>query len=855
MRGSIYSLMLGKDLRRVVVYLACCVLVACLMAGGCSKLARPYFRDTVEELHGTLKLPGLTEPVMVRRDAFAIPFIDARNMNDLVMAIGYINASDRLTQMVALKLVSQGRIAELAGPLALDLDIYIRTIGLPQRADKLLKNMNLENRALLERYCEGVNIYMEQHRDKLPPGLALTGYKPDKWTPIDSISIFELVNLGLSFNLHEEIGSLSVAQAVGAEKAAWLLPIYPDEPIQLDEAQKLKDVDFKKAIEASSRVARAEHLLNMLGLDGIAASNNWAISKDRTARGSSILANDTHLILSMPSLWNMMHVKCGKYEAAGVGIAGIPLICAGYNGHIAWGMTMVMADNQDIFLEQLKNVDGTILYLYKGQWLPVSQRVETFAIKGRDPVHITISETRHGPLLGDILKKDSTNMLQPQPVDLPYGIALSWAATSEDDESVDAFFNLSFASTVDEAISHMKQFRAMALNMVIADKDNIAWQVTGNYPVRAKGRGLMPSPGWTGEYDWTGYLDAAALPWVKNPAQGFIGTANNRTIPKDYPHIISSSWYWPERAARIEQMATSTNRHTLQSCMEMQLDTHSLLVPKLKEALLAGKLFGEISQEIASWKDEDKRKKAQLAIEMLSRFDGNLNVDSSDAAIVGALIHCATRNIFLDELGPERSNAWRGFLVINNASYNATCDHLLVRGDGSPFWDDIRTTAKETKAQIIARSLHDAYELLESRLGSDRARWRWGDLHTYVWETESSKMASHTGIMERIALWSLWSYFNRGPYPAPGDHTTLNVSAYYIGQDFDTWLIPAMRIIVDFSLDEPMYAMNSSGQSDNPSSPYYDDAIPAWLKGSYTPMPFGEEAVKQLYREVLVLEP
>jgi acyl-homoserine-lactone acylase len=391
--------------------------------------------------------------------------------------------------------------------------------------------------------------------------------------------------------------------------------------------------------------------------------------------------------------------------------------------------------------------------------------------------------------------------------------------------------------------------------MVFADKDNIAWQVTGTYPVRTKGRGLMPSPGWTGKYDWTGLLDNASLPCSKNPSEGFIGTANNRTIPKDYPHILSSSWYWPERAERIAQLAASTDKHTYRTCMNMQNDTYSLFVPKLKEVIQKGKIAHEIKQEIGSWKDEKAAIKAIRALEMLARFDGNLSADSSDALIIGAFLNCATKNIFLDELGPEDSRAWRGFLTMNNASYNATCDHLLVRADESPFWDDIRTPEKETKAQIIARSLRDAYDLLESKLGNDRSRWRWGKLHTYVWETESSKMAHLMGFKERLAMWSLWSYFNRGPYPAPGDHTTLNVSAYHIGQDFDTWLIPAMRIIVDFGLKEPMYVMNSSGQSDNPSSTHYDDSIQPWLKGEYISMPFTEAAVKKQYDKILVLTP
>ena len=420
---------------------------------------------------------------------------------------------------------------------------------------------------------------------------------------------------------------------------------------------------------------------------------------------------------------------------------------------------------------------------------------------------------------------------------------------------MDAFFKLSTAASVEEAVPIMKQIKAMALNMVCADKDNIAWQVTGNYPVRSKGRGLMPSPGWTGEYDWTGFLDVAALPSAKNPPEGFIGTANNRTIPRDYPHILSSSWYWPERAERIAQMVAATSKHTHQSSMEMQLDVHSMLVPKLKEVILSGRLFSGILQEIQSWKDTGAKRKAQLAIEMLSSFDGNMTTDSPGAAIVGAFLHCATRNIFLGELGPEDSRTWQAFLTINNIRYNATCDHLLVRGNESPFWDKARNASKESKAQIIARTFKDAYELLESKLGGARTRWRWGDLHTYVWETESSKMAPHMGIINRVALWSLSSYFNRGPYPAPGDHFTLNVSAYHMGQNFDTWLIPAMRFIVDFSLNEPMYVMNSSGQSDNPSSPHYDDAITAWLKGGYLSMPFRDKDVKEQYRDIFLLTP
>ena len=855
MKASTRYLCFLNGRHRIIYYSVCTIVILHLFTGGCTNMVNRHFQDTVDPAQGTIRLAGLKEPVTVRRDAFGIPYIEAKNMADLAFSIGYVHASDRLTQMVGLKLASQGRLAEMVGPSALNLDIYMCTLNLRRSANNLLKNLNAENLALMEQYCRGVNAYLDMHKNKLPPGLSLSGYSPERWKPIDSIMIFAILNLSLSFNLYEEVASLNIAQAIGAEKTAWLLPIYPDEPIPFDEAAKLKGVDLKKAASAVSQLADLQPLLRSVGLSGIAASNNWGIARNRTKGGASILCNDTHLLLSMPSFWNMMHVKCGEYDAAGINIAGIPAVIAGYNGHIAWGMTMVMADNQDIFLEQLKTIHGKLHYLYKEHWLPTTEHRETIKIKGRDPVTITVHETRHGTLLNSALEKEPTQLLQPVSVDLPYGIALSWASTTEDDDSMNAYLSLNFAKSVDEAIPIMKRIRAIALNMVFADKDNIAWQVTGNYPVRAKGRGLMPSPGWTGEYDWTGLLDPSLLPNAKNPPEGYIGTANNRTVAKDYPYVLSSSWYWPERAERIAQMATATDKHTTETCMAMQLDTYSRFVPKIKDVLLKGSLAQEIKREINGWADEERRRKAHLALEMLQGFDGDMQAGSNGAALVSALLHCATKNIFLDELGPEGSKTWRSFMVINNESYNATCDHILIRGDESPFWDDVKTPERETKAQILAKSLADAVTLLQTKSGSDPKQWQWGSLHTYVWETEAAKMSPSMGFIEKTALGLLWSYFNRGPYPAPGDIFTLNVSAYTMGKDFDTWLIPAMRIIVDFSRDEPMLGVNSSGQSDNPSSPHYDDGIRAWRKGTYIPFPFKEDAVRNQYRDVLVLTP
>jgi acyl-homoserine-lactone acylase len=840
-----------KSLKYIAVFT---IFISSIILCGCSNLLNYYFKDTLPEKEGSKIISGITEEVKVCSDAMGVKFIEAENINDLSFAMGYVHASDRLSQMIGFKLMSQGRISEMIGPVGLEIDIYMRTLNLNEAARILYDSTSNQVKEIFRHYSHGVNAYIETHKDRLPPDIQLGGYIPEKWEPIDSASVFTLVTLGLAFNLREEINTLNIVQAIGAENTAWLLPIYPDEALPFDEAKKLYGIDLQKTSESLRELASSQQSLLKVGMMSVAASNNWAISKDRSAHGASLLANDTHLPLYMPSMWHMIHARCPEYEAAGVGLPGGPGVIAGYNGQIAWGMTMVMADNQDIYLEQLKLIDGKLHYLYKEAWLPTKERNESFVIRGEKPVTRIIHETIHGPLLNDALKGFPKNEMQSSAVDLPYGIALSWAAF-EKDESIDTFLSLGRTSSAREALNLSKKIRAIPLNMVVADHDNIAWQVTGRFPIRKNGRGLMPSPGWTGEYDWTGYLDAGHHPSSINPPEGFIGTANNRTVLPDSPYIFSSSWYWPERGERLLELGISSRKHTLEDSMRMQLDTVSLYVPKLKKALLEGIIFQSITKEIEIWEDKKRKSNALEAIDMLMNCNGNMSSVSRNALIVGALLHTATYNTFFDELGPEDTLSWMSFLDNGNIGYCAQFDHLTVRGDESPFWDDINTPLNETKAFIIARSFADAIELIEDSLGKVRSDWEWGKLHTYYWATEATKMAQYMGPLERCVMYLLSPYFNRGPYPASGDYTTLNVSGYHVAQDFDTWLIPEMRIIADFSRDEPFFAVNSSGQSGNPASPHYDDGIDAWREGTYHPIPFKNENIEKQYDRIFRLLP
>ncbi len=818
---------------------ALCVAVT---ISGCQSFLDSRYRDSVPPTQGIEHIQGLAQSVVIRRNALGMPLIETTTFHDALFALGYVHAGDRLSQMIGLRLMAEGRLAEMAGPGVLEIDRFMRAVNLRQSAELLYRNASPRQQRFFETYARGVNAYLYRYRDKLPMDLAVSGYRPPYWKAQDSVLVFCLINFGLSVNLQEEIAALIMAEKVGSDRLAWLLPTYPDEPLPFAEAEKLAGLALSGRIAGLEAIKRASGQLAEGPLFGLAASNNWAIAPQNSRSGKSLLANDTHLPLSIPSAWNFVQIRSPKFQAAGVSIAGLPAVVAGFNGKLGWGMTMVMGDNQDLFLEQLKREGGRLYYLADGQWLATRERHETFFIKGQSPLRETIYETRHGPLLNSVLG-ERKHPLQPLQLGSGYGLALK-TAQFEADQSLDAFFELSRAQSVEQAFEAAREVRAMPLNMVFADARHIGWQVTGRFPNRRDGLGLLPSPGWDGRYDWDGFTDPMLHPYDQDPPAGWLGTANQRSVARGYGMQLSSSWYYPERAERIAELA-ARGKHDTASMIAMQYDQTSPFVAKLQQMFSAPGMAESLQQAIAAL-DEPRRRRAEEAFRRLMAFDGKLSADSADAALYGAFLHESARQIFLDELGPDSSAAWQALVEAAKVSYSAQADHLLGRDD-SPFWDDIGTPEKEDKPQILARSLAAATAFAETRLGADRSQWQWGKLHRYNWTSETSRLARYMSPGQRAAVSAIEPYLNRGPYPAGGDHSTLNVSAYHWGQDFDTWMIPAMRIVVDFGREEPLIGLNSSGQSGNPASDHYADGIEAWRRGQYMSFPFQPQNLDKVY--------
>lgn len=772
-------------------------------------------QDTLPPTSGVQPLKGLAQNVSVRRNAMGMPLIESNSFHDALFTLGYVHASDRINQMVTLRLLAQGRLAEMSGASMLDADRYMRAVNLKKSAGELYKASSPRLKRFFEVYARGVNAYLFRYADKLPGDLASSGYKPEYWKPEDSALIFALLNFSQSANLPEEISSLVLAQTVTSDKLAWLTPSAPDENLPLAEADKLQGLKLNGQIPGLSELSNASQQLSALNLLGTTSSNNWAIAPQRSRSGKSLLASDSHGPLAAPSLWTFVQIRAPKYQAAGVTVAGLPMVLGGFNGRVAWSATSVLGDNQDLFLEKIRRQGNSLTYEVNGKWQPLGVRNETYFVKGQRPIREAVYETRHGALL---------NSAQAAAQGNGFGLALQTPSFT-DDKSLDAFFDLTRAQNVERASDASREIRAIALNMVFADASNIGWQVTGRFPNRREGEGLLPSPGWEGRYDWDGYADPMLHPYDQDPAQGWLGTANQRVIPHGYGMQLSNSWAAPERGERLAELAGS-GKHDGRSVIAMQYDQTTTFAAKLKKMFEAPGMKQPLKQAIDAL-PEAQRNKAREAFTRLMAFDGKLSPTSADAAIYELFLQESMKQIFLDELGPESSPAWKAFIANGDLSYAAQADHLLGRED-SPFWDDIRTPQKEDKAVILARSLAATISAGDGQLGGDHRAWQWGKLHSYAWKNANGQTV-------------------RGPLAAGGDHTTLNTAAFAWGQDFTTTRAPSMRFIVDFGQAEPLMGQNGTGQSGNPVSPNYLNGVDAWLKGQYIGLPMQPQNFDRVY--------
>ena len=784
------------------------LVIGLLGLAGCQMGTRP---DSVPNESGVQSLQGLAQNVSVRRNAQGMPLIESSSFHDGLFSLGYVHASDRLEQMIAMRLLAQGRLAELAGPEALDIDRLMRAAGLKPQAERLYADASPRLKRFFEVYARGVNAYLFRYRDRLPGSLAGLSPRPEYWKAEDSALLFSLYAFSQSVNLDEELGALALARQVGWERLPWLLPGAPDEPVSLAEAEKLKGLDLARGLPGVEQATLASQQLAALGLLGNAGSSALALAPARSRNGKSLLTSESRAAWAM----SPVQLHSSKYRVAGLTLPGVPLVLAGFNGSLAWSASAVMADDQDLFLERLRRQGNQLTYLADGKWLPASARNETFFVRGQRPVREVVYGTRHGTLLG-----------QP---DTGLGLALQ-RPRLDGDRSLDALFDLTRATRLEKAFDSTRDVGAVALNFVFAEASHIGWQVSGRFPNRREGLGLLPSPGWEGRYDWDGYADAMLHPYDQDPLSGVLAHANQRSQPKGYGMQLSNSWFYPQRAERLTQLA-SQSRFDARSLMAMHNDSVSLLATRLAPMFEAPGMAQPLQQAIQAL-PAAQRALAQRALQRLKAFDGRLDSRSADAALYGLFLQALARETFLDELGPEQGAAWQAFTQTAQWRYSAQADHLLGRDD-SPFWHDRAASGKRDKPTVLARSLARAMEDGQTQLGQDMDRWQWGQLHMYRWSTPP--------------LPGLGDDVKRASQPASGDFSTVALTPYAWGRDFATTLPASARLVVDFGQAEPLQVLTSTGQSGNPASPNFSNALNGWFAGRYSTLPLQPQHFTQAY--------
>ncbi len=762
-----------------------------------------YLANTLPQTAGEIAAPVVGQSVRIARTDRGVPNIFAENERDAYFALGLVHAQDRLWQMEAFRRAGQGRLSEFAGSATLGVDRFMRVIGLSRGLGESFAALPEAVRKSIEAYVAGINHGVATLK-ALPPEFALLGVEPDPWTEEDVILVARLLSVRLSANLRSEKLFSAMAIRLGPGRMGSLLERWP-----ADQERVLLDLAARRT--ASTPVGELKSpWLPMTET----ASNAWVVGGARSATGAPLLANDPHLGLEAPILWYLARLVIGDRDLAGATIPGLPFHILGQNGHIAWGATAVGADIQDLFIERLDSADEQKYETPDGS-RAFSARTETIAVKGGDAVEITVRESRHGPVLSDFDQAIASRLKAG------HVAALAFTTTRGEDTSLATAYGLAHARSWPEAREALRAMVSPSLNFFVADRAGaIANKVTGRIPARKSGTGVLPVPGWTGAYDWQGWVPFDDLPERVAGADGVLGNANNKVAGADAAPLIAHFWHPDLRYRRVKAMLDAREKHDAASFTAMQVDTRAidadLLLPLLEGVAPA---------------DERSRK----ALEMLKSWDRRMAAGSGAALIFTAWQRELKKALFEDDLGTLFPAFWR---------YRAP---LLARHlePGSRWCDNAKTNdVIETCGDLKTQSLKDALVWISGQLGEDMSAWTWGALHR---ATLSHKVLSRVPLVGGLSDLSV---------PTDGGYYTLNRGAGPIGQGaFRHNHGAGYRAIYDLGDPAKSRFVITTGQSGNPLSGRWGDFVSLWRNGETVPMTGTLDSLETAGADVLTLKP
>lgn len=798
------------------------------LAGGAYYL---LMRRPVPRYNGEVRVTGLREAVEVITDRYGVPHIYAQNEDDMYYAQGYVHARERLWQMELNRRISSGRLCEIFGEVALEADRFARRLGMHRAAASALETLPAHSRRILEAYARGVNASIEQRRNNLPIEFTLLRFKPEPWQITDTVQWSKMMGWNLGGNWETEIIRAHLVAKLGPERAAQLETGYDSgHPLIVPPGVAYSGVNL-------GMVEQYEQLKMLSGFGMLGGSNNWTVDGTMTTTGLPILCNDPHLGQAAPSIWYECHLSAGDIDVVGASFPGTPGIVIGHNRHVAWGLTNAISDIEDLYVEKF-HPQHPNQYEFMGKWEEAQVIREEIRVKGsKEPVIEEVRVTRHGPILTSFvpISKQGASSNGHQPQELP--LALRWTG-QEKHNIVSAVEQMNRATNWEEFRQGLRDWDMPPQNVVYADVEgNIGYVMAGAVPIRAGGQGLLPSPGWTGEYEWTGYIPFEELPQTFNPEQHFIATANNRVVDDRYPYYITNEWLNGYRAQRIRDLLLSKQKLSLSDMATIQSDQYSLPAVELTPHML--KVTPTTPVETA-------------ALDTLRAWNHVLSPESAAAAIYSTFLFKLERIIFSAMLGDEET-ILQYFLGAGTSALNLQNGYLgrnkpmiirlLNARDDAWFADSVIANGPRTWDAALNSAFHAAIEELRTRFGNDVKRWRYGAIHKMTYQHPLGMVKAFKKI------------FNRGPIPFGGDIDTVNMGSSLPNRPEVIITVPSYRQIVNLADTKASLSIHHPGQSGHPASKHYDDFIKPWLRVEHHPMLFERRMIEQNAEGTLRLKP
>jgi penicillin amidase len=751
------------------------------------KFLNPYTgvwqNETDESISGEILIPGLKEKVTVHYDAELIPHVFAQNDLDLYRAQGYLTAKHRLWQMEFQTYAAAGRLSEILGEGALAYDRQERRRGMVYGAEQTIKKMSEDSDLeFTQAYAEGVNSYVNQLEAKdFPVEYKLLDYKPEAWSPKKTALLLMYMTKMLAGG-DEDIENTNALRLFGKERFDLLFPDFFD----LTDPIIPKETDWSFIDVPQTPTPFNEPVLDSIAEtidkpDPNYGSNNWAVSGEKSYSGNAILANDPHLGLNLPSIWFVMQLKTPNHNAFGATLPGALAIIIGFNEYISWGQTNATRDVVDWYKIEF-NEDGT-KYRYNNAWKDVTYRIEEIKIKGQASFKDSIRYTHHGPVVYDKNFKSDREKS---------GYAMKWIGHIGGNGQR-TFLDLNKSKNYTDYLQALTHYTAPAQNFIFASTEgDIALWVQGKLPNKWEGQGKFIMDGSLPENDWQSFIPQAFNAHTKNPARGFVSSANQHPVDEAYPFYVYNDGYETYRNRVINSYFNAKDEFNIQDFKDLHNNNYNLkaseLMPYMLETMDVSNLTAEekvIFDEAKAWK----------------------------------------YNNDIDEVGPSIWKQWYEKLydmvwdefdiegTAIDAPYTYQTIYLLKNKGEDPFMDIIETPKKETAKDLFLLSFKKAAaRLMEIKLEEGN----------YTWVNYKGTYAGH--LLQGLPA------FSRFDIPIGGGRNIVNATSENWG--------PSWRMIVEMTSPPTALGIYPGGQSGNPGSKYYDNFIDDWAAGKYHQLNF-----------------